>query len=160
MPEYIDVNTGQVVVTSKAYILRSMAIGSCIVVSAYDMKAKIAGMAHIMLPGSSRGVEMGKYRYAEDAIMHLLHLMTVSGSVREDIDICLVGAGNVLADEKDTVCSMNICSVSSILDRENLRVKASCLGGFERKAMYLNTINGRVKYSCGDSDKMLLWPQV
>ena len=158
MLEYIDVNTGQVVVTSERYILRSLAIGSCIVLSAYDQRTKVAGLAHIMLPGKAANGFEGKNRYAEDAIKHLLHLMTIAGCPKENLDICLVGAGNVLKDESDNVCTSNIESVYMILGRENLQVKASCLGGYERKAMYLNSCNGIVEYTCAGSEKITLWP--
>lgn len=51
MKEIIDVNTGEVAVRSGEFILRAIAIVSCVVVAAYDSKAKIAGMIHIMLSG-------------------------------------------------------------------------------------------------------------
>ena len=50
MKDFVDVNTGEVVVCRGKSTLRAFAMGSCIAVAAYDAAAQIAGMAHIMLP--------------------------------------------------------------------------------------------------------------
>ncbi len=159
MSKYIDVFSGQVVVTSQRYHLRSMAIGSCIVVSVHDQKIKLGGMAHIMLPGRAAVNIDDKERYADNAILKLTNLMQAGGSVITDFDVCLVGAGNVLQDEYDTICSDNIRSVTEILTRNNISVKACCLGGYERKAIILDCMSGQVQYSCGSGDFEVLWPK-
>ena len=67
--KFIDVGTGEVAVSSQAVVLRVMAIGSCVVVIAYDRDRKIGGMAHIMLPGRAlRKGSVDRAKYTEDAI--------------------------------------------------------------------------------------------
>lgn len=157
MQEIFDVNTGQVVVTTGAATLQSLAIGSCIVVAAYDPRTKNAGMSHIMLPGPAPQSSSEKTRYAFNGIEHLLNQMIKSGSVIGDIEVCLVGAGNILRKEDDNLCQSNIQSVTAILAGKNIPIRASILGGFERKGVFLDTPSGRVSYSQGDGAVSLLW---
>lgn len=159
MQETIDVNTGEIVVKRGAFILRSMAIGSCIVIAAYDPKTKNAGAAHVMLSGCAPQNSTEKNRYASNGIDELLTQMVGSGSALEDIEVCLVGAGNVLEKEDDTICESNIASVTAILKERNIPVRASVLGGHERKSVFLDSKTGSVSYTEGDiSAKVLWWP--
>jgi chemotaxis protein CheD len=158
MQEIFDVNTGQVVVKRAPATLRSIAIGSCIAVAAYDPKTKNAGISHVMLPGSAPKESSEKTKHALNGIEHLLNQMIESGSVIGDIEVCLVGAGNILRKEDDTICQSNIQSVTAILAAKNIPVRASILGGFERKSAFLDAQSGRVSYSQGDGAVKSLWP--
>ncbi|MBL7131976.1 MAG: chemotaxis protein CheD [Candidatus Omnitrophica bacterium] len=94
MTEFIDVDTGEVKVTSKSVVLRAMAVGSCVVMVAFDRGKKIGGLAHIMLPGSSREKEgQDKTKYAEDAIDELLEKLKNLGVKIEDLEISLFFGG-------------------------------------------------------------------
>jgi len=157
MQEISDVNTGQVVVKRGAAMLRAIAIGSCIVAAAYDPRTKNAGMSHIMLPGPAPQGSSEKTKSAFNSIEHLLNQMIESGSVFSDIEVCLVGAGNILRREDDTICQSNIQSVTAILVGKNIPVRASILGGHERKSVFLDAQNGCVSYSEGDGSVRLLW---
>ena len=157
MQEIVDVDTGQVAVKQGAFILRANAIGSCIAVAAYDAKTKTAGMAHIMLPDKAPDKETFKTKYAYDSIEHLLDLMIQAGSKVADIEVCLIGAGNVLRKADDTICQSNIESVTAILAAIRLPVRSSILGGTERKSALLDAQTGRVSYTQGDRPVTLLW---
>jgi chemotaxis protein CheD len=157
MYEIFDVNTGQVVVKKGQITLRAIAIGSCIAVAVYDPKTNNAGIAHIMLPGQAPQGCCEKTKYACDGIEYLLNQLIESGSVLGDISVCLVGAGNVLRKEDDTVCPNNIQSVTTILAKKAIPVRMSILGGCDRKSVFLDAKNGRISYSQGDSSVKLLW---
>ena len=158
--EIVDVSTGEIAVRKGLYILRAMAIGSCIVVAAFDSKTQNAGMAHIMLPGYAPQLSPGKSKYAADGIGFMLSQMTQSGSILTDIDFCLVGAGNVLRKDDDTICNDNMNSVISIMREKCIRAKASVLGGFKRKSVFLDTQTGRFSYTEGDEQEKPLWQSV
>jgi chemotaxis protein CheD len=157
MQETIDVNTGEMMVKRGSFTLRAMAIGSCIAIAAYDPKTQNAGMAHVMLPGCAPKKCTEKNRYASDSIEKLLTWMFESGSVLEDIEVCLVGAGNVLEKEDDTICESNIESVSSILKERKIPVRASALGGNKRRSVFLDGITGSVFFTEGNEKEKLLW---
>jgi len=157
MEEVIYVNTGEVKVAMGKAGLLTIAIGSCVVVAALDSKKKVGAMAHVMLPGKAPRRFPEKTKYAFDAIEKLLNLMLEAGSNVDDIKVCLVGAGNVLEKENDTICDANIESVTGILKEKNLPVKASVLGGTERKGVVLDTEAGSISYTEGGEKEKTLW---
>ena len=157
MKEIIDVNTGEVAVRRGRFILRAMAIGSCVVVTAYDPKTKIAGMAHIMLPGQAPENSSEKTKYAANGIEQMLTQMLESGCKIEDIEVCLIGGGNVLQKEDDTICADNIKSVTKILEGKFISVEASVMGGYKRKSAFLDVETGRFSFTEGDEIEKPLW---
>ena len=153
----IDVNTGEVKTAVERGILRAVGIGSCVVVAAYNLRGKIGGMAHIMLPGIAPQQSLEKTKYAFDGIEQLLNQMFEAGADTDEIEVCLVGAGNVLQKSDDTICDANIKSVTGILEEKNIPVKGTALGGIERKSVFLDVEDGRVFYIKGDEKKKTLW---
>lgn len=147
----IYVSTGEVKTGRRNEILKSSGIGSCVVITAYHTGKKIGVMAHIMLPGvAPRGKYIQRTRYAADAIDELIERMGAFGASREDIEVCLVGGGNVLRREDDVVCRNIIKSVTEILKEKCVRIKAQSLGGTERRSVSLNVDTGIVRYTVGD----------
>ena len=153
----IDVNTGEVKAAAEKGILRSVGIGSCVVVAAYNLRRKIGGMAHIMLPGIAPQQSLEKTKYAFDGIEQLLNQMFETGASADGIKVCLVGAGNVLQKKDDTICDANIESVTGILKEKNIPVMVSSLGGTKRKSVFLNVEDGSISYADGDEKEKILW---
>ncbi|MHC4573020.1 MAG: chemotaxis protein CheD [Planctomycetota bacterium] len=157
MNEIIDVSTGEVRVGGSKTILRAIAIGSCIVIAAYDPKQRIGAMAHVMLPGSAPKKAAEKTKYAADAIDKMIKDMAAAGSNKDDIEVCLVGGGNVLNRQDDTICKDNIDSTTGLLRKKQIPVRSSALGGTERKGVFLNVENGSISCTEGDKKEKLLW---
>jgi len=150
--------TGEVKTGSNKEILRSSAIGSCIVIVIYDLKLKIGGMAHIMLPGTApENTKYDKTRYAHNAISELIEKMDVLGAKIEDIEFCVVGGANVLKRENDTIAQNNIDGILNLLKKQNFRIKAKSVGGTERRSATLNIKTGKLGYTVGDGAEMILW---
>ena len=80
MKEIIDVATGQVKACRNQAILRSGAIGSCVVVALYSTDSKIGALAYIMLSGIAPQTESSqKTKYAANAVSKLLEKMKKLG---------------------------------------------------------------------------------
>ena len=158
MKEVIDISMGEVKVAGAGTILRSNAIGSCIVIAAYDSRKKVGAMAHIMLPGRApKDADSERTRYAADAIDEMINRMTRTGANQCDLEVCLVGAGNVLKKQDDTICKDNIESTTELLGKKHIPVRAAVLGGTERKCISLDVETGSIFYKEGDSREKLLW---
>ena len=157
MRKTIDVNTGEVKGGSDSVILRSIAIGSCIAVVAYSIRQRAGAVAHVMLPGKAVASAKEKTRYAVDAVDELIRIMGNYGTDPADIEVCLVGAGNVLEKPDDTICRANIDSVTGLMQQKNIPVKASVLGGFKRRSVMVDIDTGRVCYTEGDGRETFLW---
>jgi len=157
MGRVIDVSTGKVRVARAGVTLRSVAIGSCIVVAAYDSSKKVGAMAHIMLPGRAPKKTSQKTKYAADAIEKLVDKITRAGSSKDALEVCLVGGGNVLRKQDDTICKDNIESTTRLLEDRNIPIRATVLGGTERKGVSLDVGKGTVSYTEGEKREKLLW---
>jgi len=153
-----DVNTGELIVTGKSVMLRSNAIGSCIVVAAIDPERTAGGLAHIMLPGHSPpGKDQNKFRYAEDAIQEMILRLGELGSGTDDLKIFIAGGANVLKRPGDYVCKANIDSVKEELQKRGLKIVKESTGGTQRRSLSLNLENLTIHYTIGDSPETLFW---
>lgn len=160
MKKIIDVNTGQVKLGRGNVVLRSLAIGSCIAVAAYDSETRIGAVAHIMLPGRAPENSPEKTRYAEDAVEELIGLMVGGSSQQSNIDVCLVGAANVLQRADDAICMANIRATIQAFERRDIPIRATAIGGTDRKSMFLDIASGKVSYAQGGRQKEVLWMPV
>ena len=109
-----DVNTGEVKFGRGNTVLRSLALGSCVAVIAYEPVRKIGGIAHIMLPGRAPEHEKKKIKYSENALDELTKKMRLFVSARGNIEVFIIGGGNVLKEKEDNIGKENIDSVKKI----------------------------------------------
>jgi len=139
-------------------ILQSKAIGSCLAIVAYDAVKNVGALAHIMLPGRSPGKKtIEKTKYAADAIDAIVSKMSWLGSKKGDIEVALVGGGNVLNREDDTICQANIESATQSLKEKNIPVRAQAVGGTVRRSVSLDVERGIVSYTEGNGSEKQLW---
>lgn len=82
------VNTGEVGSGGIETILNSGAIGSCVVIIAFDPHVKVGAMAHVMLPGKSPEKNNSvSTRYAANAIEEMLSQLKRVDVKNENIEI-------------------------------------------------------------------------
>jgi len=149
--------TGEVKAGNKDVILKSSAIGSCIVITAYDKINKVGAMAHIMLPEKSpENKDSQKTRYAFNAIDELMNILTKFGAEESNVESCIVGGANILQSEND-IGQDNISSVEKILREKQILVTARSLGGIERRSITLDVRTGLLMCSIGDESENILW---
>ena len=159
LEKLIDVQIGELKTGVGKVLLKSAAIGSCLAIVAYDAVMGVGGLVHGMLPGSApAGHEVGeKTKYAGNAIDAIVNKMSRLGSKTDDIEVVLVGAGNILKREDDTICKDNIESALELLGEKGLKVRAKAVGGTSRKSVCLDVERGIVFYSEGNGSEMELW---
>jgi len=155
--ETIEVSTGEVRAVSSG-VLRASALGSCVAVAMLDAEAGVGGLAHVMLPGASPGDQRTKY--AADGIRELIDAMTAQGAQPEKLVACMVGGGNILARDDDTICEANIRSATQILTEMGIRIVAREVGGRLRRSCALDVSGARVTYTVGDSERRTLWDKL
>jgi len=150
--------TGEVKYGNKNNILKSGAIGSCIVITAYDKLNRIGAMAHLMLPRkANKNKNLQKTRYAFNAIEELMNVLKKHGANKNKIEVCLAGGANVLQRKDDSIGQNNISSVEEILRDKQIRIAARSLGGIERRCVSLDVETGCLNLSIGDSLEKLFW---
>ncbi|MFH1875416.1 MAG: chemotaxis protein CheD [Candidatus Omnitrophota bacterium] len=152
MAEFIDVNTGEVEVSSQPVVLRAMAIGSCVVVVAFDRGRKMGGLAHIMLPGRAPEREdKDKAKYTEDAIDELLIKLKNLGVKREDLEISVVGGADLLGES--SISELIASSVLDYLRSLGIEPRQQSLGGTQRRSVSFGIGSGKILYTEGDSQE-------
>jgi len=111
-----------------------------------------------MLPGKApEKRNYQKTKYAFDAIKEMLKDLNNLGIKENDIEICLVGGGNVLRKKDDTIASDNIASVDENLLKRNLTIKARNVGGTQRRSVSLFINTACVYFSVGDGHEKILY---
>ena len=154
----VSVDSGDVGACKQAGILRASAIGSCVVVTAYDPGSGVGGMAHVMLPGAAGDrAPSRKSRYAEDAIEELMRRMKKLGADPTRSPVCLVGGANVLGDGHGSPGPEIIQSLTEIFAGRGITPVATELGGTLRRSCSLDVGRARVTYTVGDSGPRVLW---
>jgi len=154
----VYVSPGEIAVSARNEILHSTPLGSCVAVMVYDKTTKTGGMAHVMLPGKARASTVkDKFKYAADAINSLLQQLLQAGVSFKNMEVCLAGGANVLKRPDDTIALDVANSVLEIIQTHKLKVKASSLGGTERRIAILMIEKGEVYHTLGNSSNKLLW---
>lgn len=158
MKKILTVHTGEIKATKKNAILKSSPIGSCVVITAYDSKEKMGAMVHIMVPGKApEGNKYKKTRYAENGIEKMIMMMNQFGTITKNLDVCFVGGANVLKRKADTIGLDNINSVTGLLKKKEIKIRAKSVGGTERRSVSLDLEYGNIYCSVGDGKEKLLW---
>lgn len=152
------VYTGEVNSGGIETILNSGAIGSCVVITAFDTKNKMGAMAHIMLPERSPSInQLHASKYAANALDELLSQMRSPGIKSQNLEICIVGGANVLKRENDSIGFDNLNSIKKLLREYQIDIKAEAIGGFERRTVIFDIEIGCIYYTVGESKQKILW---
>ncbi|SHJ98010.1 chemotaxis protein CheD [Tangfeifania diversioriginum] len=158
MKETITVYTGEIKISDGTTDLKSSPLGSCVVVVLFDEEVSAGGMAHIMLPGKApvkENVVPGKY--AANAIEKLIQDLKAEGLAEEKLKAVVVGGGNVLKRENETIGTDNLFSVYQLLELYKIKLEASSVKGTERKSVRYNTEKGIIYYTKGDGPEKELY---
>ena len=127
--------------------LITLGLGSCIGLVVFDSFAKVAGMAHIMLPDSRglRGTEkVGKF--ADTAVPALIEEMLKKGATRPRIKAKIAGGAQMFAlpgasAEFLTVGAKNVQQTKMKLARMGIALVASDTGGNKGRTIEFSTSN-------------------
>ncbi|MBR2207962.1 MAG: chemotaxis protein CheD [Synergistaceae bacterium] len=131
--------------------LVTLGLGSCVGLVVFDTYAKVAGMAHIMLPDSRglRGSEkVGKF--ADTAVPALLEEMLKKGATRSHIKAKLAGGAQMFSlpgasADFLTVGSKNVSETKAKLLKFGIALLASDTGGNKGRTIEFSTSNWMLK---------------
>jgi len=69
----------------------------------------------------------------------------------------LVGGGNIVGRENNTICEDNIKSILELLKKKHLKIKAQAVGGTARRSVSLDIGQGIVYCAEGNGSETELW---
>ena len=127
--------------------LITLGLGSCIGLVVFDSYAKIAGMAHIMLP-NSRGLSTSEKvgKFADTAVPALIEEMLKKGATRPRIKAKIAGGAQMFSlpgasAEFLTVGSKNVAETKTKLARMGIALVAADTGGNKGRTIEFSTSN-------------------
>lgn len=147
----INVKMGEIELTTKmSVVLAALSLGSCIGLAVYDVKSKMAGMAHIVLPDSNISyknlAEEKPGKYADLAVPALLGKMLSLGSKKENLIIKIAGGAQMFNLNDDAniinIGTRNIKAVTKAIDDLGLIITKADTGGNKGRTLKLNSANG------------------
>lgn len=120
-------------------------VGSCVAICLFDMDAKIAAMAHVMLPKKTNskqhvaGNEVGKF--ADTAFAHMVNSMIQIGADHKRIRAKMAGGATIFSHESETtlfnIGSRNITAIKQILKEAGIPLISEDTGAnFGRWVMF------------------------
>ncbi|MFH0703335.1 MAG: chemotaxis protein CheD [bacterium] len=147
----INVGMGEMQISkSQGTVLIAPGLGSCIGLTMYDTRVKIAGMVHIVLPDSTNSTKnitlLGKY--ADTAIPELLEKMVKMGSDKKNLIVKIAGGAQMFTLEKGcnilNIGVRNVIAVKAVLNKMNLNLTAADTGGNKGRTFKIQVLSGSV----------------
>lgn len=143
---------GEVMASADAMLLQTV-LGSCVAVCLYDPVAQIGGMNHILLPGKG-GAATGT-RFGEEAMKHLIDLLTRLGADPTRLIAKAFGGGNVLpCFQPPTIGDENVRFVLQFLAARDLPLVAQRLGGDHAVQLTFSTGTGKASVRAVDGSRL------
>jgi chemotaxis protein CheD len=149
--EHTPVGLGELVVTDDpGVVLMCPGLGSCVGVCAYDSVAKVAGMAHVVLPAGedSRKDSKTMAKFANIGVPALLEKMYEKGAVKSRIRVKIAGGASMVIDpgfaDHFKTGERNIKAGREALRQSGLAIAASEVGGHRGRTLRLFAGSGEV----------------
>lgn len=150
----LNVGMGEIQVSNNPVdIITAPGLGSCIGLSIYDPVAKIAGMAHIVLPDSNNSSTISLKtslpgKFADTAVPEVLNQMYKLGAKKQNLIIKISGGAQMFNFEKGgnvlNIGMRNAIAVKSHIAKEGLTIKTTDTGGNKGRTVKIEVKTGTV----------------
>jgi chemotaxis protein CheD len=137
MADIVKVGMAQSMVVQAPGRLACFGVGSCVCLALYDPEARLAGLAHSMLPmapagGTTQGEERAKY--ADTAVAHLVESMEKMGARRSRLQAKLIGGATMFsfgnkAEGVESLGERNLRAARASLQAQGIALLAEDSGG-------------------------------
>ena len=146
--EQLDILMGEYKLGQDQTVLKTIGVGSCIVVILYDAAKKNGGMAHAMLSATKANaaqIEKHPHRYIEIVIDDLLKEMEQLGSKKEDIESWIIGGAKMFAlynNPEKSIGTTNINAAKEKMAAVGIPIKNEDTGGTLGRSVSFNIATG------------------
>ncbi len=153
MSVVIPVGMAELKVARSPETLAVYGIGSCVIVSLYDTKSKVGGVAHVMLPDSS-GIDkerLNPNKFADTAVPALYDaIKDEDGVFKGNLHAKIVGGAEMFPPTEDftnTIGRDNTAAVKVALRRMGFPLIAEDTGGKRGRSIEFNLESGLIMLS-------------
>lgn len=149
----VEIPMGGLGFTTPEKTLLHTFVGSCIAVCLYDPSAKVAAMAHIMLPKNNTNDPNPKpeAKFADVAIKIMLDKLKTSNAKINRLKAKMAGGANIFQNEgKSNVFNIggrNADAIKSLLDEQKIPIVAQDIGSVSGRwiTFDMNSLEMKVK---------------
>ncbi|MDR1914271.1 MAG: chemotaxis protein CheD [Clostridiales bacterium] len=148
MENVIIVGMADLNATRSPGILTTIGLGSCVGIALYDIKLKIAGLAHIMLPDSTQiQNNSNAAKFADTATIRLIYQMQRLGANKANLRAKLAGGAQMFAftsqNDNLRIGDRNVEATIKFLSQSNIPVIAKDTGSNYGRTVTLYAEDGR-----------------
>jgi chemotaxis protein CheD len=143
-----EVHMGGGIIASSPDIIISQGLGSCVAVTFYDSRNKTGGLAHIMLPDSSRHAPDNlPCHFADTAIAYLLEGLIRGPSEKKSLVAKIVGGAQMFSKPDNTntgIGAQNIMAIKTLLRQEKIPLVGEDTGGCAGRSVEFHLEYGKL----------------
>lgn len=154
VPEHVYLKPGEIYFSDGPAVITTL-LGSCVSVTMYSRRVGAGAICHGLLPTCKgrKPCECDNFccegmRYVDCSIMRMLGWFEQNGVERKEIEVKVFGGSDMLrgneSSTKATVGQQNISIAFQVIEKENLVVSASDVGGLRGRKIYFSTHTGEV----------------
>jgi len=133
-------------VATEGETLVAYGLGACVGVLLYD-PAGVGGLAHAMLPRQTDDVSTSEAKFVETAVEALLRDVVTAGASVGRIEGYVAGGAEVfdLQELPSDVIEQNVAVAREVLDRLNVPVVGTAVGGDRGRTVEFDTSTGEIR---------------
>lgn len=133
-------------VVTEPDVLRTVGLGSCVGVALIDISAKVAGLAHVMLPTAGKPDVQNPAKYADTAIPLLIDKMLAKGAIINRIQAKIAGGAQMFTTLNTSdlirVGPRNVEAVKEALKSFRIPLQAEDTGGNSGRTIDFSSSDG------------------
>ena len=144
----VEIPMGGLGLTSQDKTILQTFVGSCVAICIYDPIAKVAGMAHVMLPKNNTSDPMPKPegKFADVAIKILLERLATQGAKENRLKAKMAGGASVFQNEgKQNTFNIglrNVDTIKTTLAEKKIPILAEDVGAHSGRWVIFDVSSG------------------
>ncbi len=140
--------------SSSSGVVVSTVLGSCLAITMYNKNTGFGIISHCMLPKCKHGIAgcndcTAIYRYVDCTILKMIEKFNAMKIKRDDIEVKMFGGADVLKPVDNiknagSVGSQNVLTALTNIEKYNLKLVSSDVGGEKGRRIFFKTNTGEV----------------
>ncbi|MCR5797193.1 MAG: chemotaxis protein CheD [Eubacterium sp.] len=128
----------------------TIGLGSCVGVIIYDKSTKTCGMAHVMMPDSTKfPQENNKLKFADICLSRMIESLLESGVHKIELIAKIAGGACMFGESHDNplidIGAQNVEAVRTFLENNRIPIVAEDVGGDYGRTLEFDPSNGELR---------------
>ena len=161
MDEVLRVGMADLKICKAPKALTTIGLGSCVGICLWDTSSGVGGLAHIMLPDSTKiRNNTNIYKFADTAIDEMIRQMVILGANSRRIKAKIAGGAQMFSfqsqSELMSVGTSNVEAVKNKLRKEGIPLMAEDTGGSHGRTIVFYPQTGKLTIKAVDKPEMVI----